>query len=539
MSDVEETAVIGISFGNTTSAISYTNREGKAECIANEEGNRSIPSALSYVGGDEYHGDQAYAQLIRNPRHTVTCFRDFLGKKFADIDPSICQHAAHPIEHDGKVAFKVPIAQSPEDENPVDKVFTVEEITTRHLAKLRDSAQDFLGKQVSGAVVTVPTDFTQAQRKVLEDAAQAAGLQVLQIIHEPVASALAYAALDAARGELPPASKNIVVCDVGANRTDVTVVAARSGLYTILSTVHDYELGGKQLDDVLVDWFSKEFTKKTKVDIVGNVRATAKMSAQCETTKKTLSASQSATVSVESVAEGLDFHSSINRIRYEMLARKVISQVCDVIEKAVGKASLETLDIDEVILAGGSSHTPKLAQSVAYLFPESTHVRAAATTTSTPLNPSELACLGAAVQASLVADIDREDIVENTQAVITSIPHLAAPLGVKAADGTFVTVLDAHTPLPSRRSVDVEVSGGAVEVYEGKPEIEVTELPKPERDPEDSEDDDDEEDEPQTEKKRVIRPATKLTEVKVSATKVSVTIQVDADSKVTVQVRSA
>lgn len=510
-------------------------QEGKAECIANEEGNRSIPSALSYVGGDEYHGDQAAAQLVRNPTNTVTCFRDFIGKTFAEVDPRSCALSAHPVEHNGEAAFKLSIATSPEDASPKEQIKTVSEITARHLIKLRDSAADFLGKTISGVVVTVPTDFSDKQRSALEKIAKDAGIQILQIIHEPVAAVLAYSALDHSSG-IEMSDKNVVVADIGATRTDITIVSVRGGLFTILATQHDYSLGGTMLDDVLVEHFGKEFQKKHKIDITGNTRALAKMKAQCEVTKKTLSASSSATVSVESLADGLDFHSSINRIRYETLGRKVFGQIADQIDAAIKKAGLENFDINEVLLVGGTSHTPKLASNISYNFPESTQIRSP-TTTSPALNPSELASLGAAVQASLIADYEEEEVVEGTQAIITSAPHLAAPIGIKQGS-EFITVLDIYTPLPSRRTVTIPYSSSKIEIYEGKLDIRVVTLPAPEPD---SEDEDDEPAEPQTEKSRHVVPGTKLAEVEAqgeAGKSIAVMVQVDVESNVTISVRS-
>lgn len=411
---------------------------------------------------------------------------------------------------------------------------SVSDVTARHLIKLRDSAADFLGKTISGVVVTVPTDFTDTQRSALEKIAKDAGIQILQIIHEPVAAVLAYSALDHASG-VEMSDKNVVVADIGATRADVSVISVRGGLFTILATQHDYSLGGTMLDDVLVEHFGKEFQKKHKIDISGNVRALAKMKAQCETTKKTLSASSSATVSVESLAEGIDFHSSINRIRYETLGRKVFAQIADLIDSGIKKAGFERFDIQEVLLVGGTAHTPKLASNISHSFPESTLIRTP-TTSSPSLNPSELSSLGAAVQASLIADYEEEEVIEGTQAIITAAPHLAAPIGIKHGE-EFITVIDVYTPLPSRRTVSVPYSPSKIEVYEGKWDVKSTTLAPPEPD---SEDEDDEPAEPQVVKSRIVVPATKIADVEVSGTAgktVQVTVQVDVESKVTVSAR--
>ncbi len=499
---------------------------------------------MSYVGGDEYHGDQAAAQLIRNPKNTITCFRDFIGKSFADIDPRSCALSAHPIEKDGKTAFTLNVAASPEDGSPKPQTMTVEEVTARHLTKLRDSAADFLGKKISGVVMTVPTDFTAMQKDALRKISNEAGVPVIQIIYEPVSAVLAYSALDLANGVDVTVNKNIVVADIGATRSDIAVISSRGGLYTILSTVHDYNIGGTLLDDTLIDHFGKEFQKKHKIDIKGNTRALARMKAQCEVTKKTLSASSSATVSVESLAEGFDFHSSINRFRYETLARKIIGQIVDLIQSAVKKADLENFDIDEIIMVGGTCHTPKLASAVSLVFPESTKVRSP-TTYVPSLNPSELSSQGAAIQASLIAEFEAEDIAENTHPVITSVPHLAHPIGLKQGS-KFVTVLDIHTPLPSRKAISIEgpeTAGDAlIEIFEGKLDVKVTQLEKQAKDEDDSDsEDEDEDDTPREERSRMHTAETKIAQIVVKGVEakkhIEVMIQVDAESKVTVQAR--
>ena len=323
--------------------------------------------------------------------------------RFADIDPTNAHHSAHAIDVDGVPHFK--IVQSA---NGQPSTVSVSEITTRHLRRLKNSASDFLGKPVTAAIITVPTDFTDSQREALTSAAAAADLQVLQIIQEPVAAALAYSA----REDLQPHDSLLVVADFGGTRSDAAVVAIRGGMYTILATAHDYELGGRDLDQVLVDHFAKEFLKKHKSDPRENTRGLAKLKLESEIVKRTLSISTSASIGVDSLADGFDFHSTINRMRYELLAKKVFDQMVSLVETVVAKADLDLLDINEVILSGGSSHTPKIAQRIRAIFPETTVIHAPAIET-TALNPSELAAVGAAIQSLLVGEYDAEDIAQS------------------------------------------------------------------------------------------------------------------------------
>ncbi|KAF3907860.1 hypothetical protein ABW20_dc0105706 [Dactylellina cionopaga] len=556
MSDPEEPqqkTVIGIAFGNSNSSIAFTGIDGKAEVIANEEGDRQIPSALSYIGDEEYHGTQAKSHLIRNPRNTIAYFRDYLGKSFADIDPTNAHASAHPIQHETGVAFSVE-----EKSGSEPSTLTVTEITTRHIRRLRESAVDFLGKPVDGCVITVPTDFSESQRKLLSEASKACGLEVLQIIQEPVAALLSYAAREDASH---PADKTILVLDVGGTRTDAAVIASRGGMFTLLATQHDYELGGRHFDDVLVDHFSKEFIKKHKTDPRTNERSLAKLRLEAENTKKTLSLSTSSTISIESLADGFDFHSLVNRIRYDLLAKKLIDQVVGVVETVVKKAQMDLTDINEVILAGGTSHTPKLAARIQQLFPPTTIVQSPATN-ATALNPSELCARGAAIQASLIAEFEAEDIEQSTHPAVTVTPHLTKPLGVvvtspagdagKAQDKVYV-FLEAETAVPARRTatfVGTKTGGDVViRVVEVKKEnVDVT-PPKVVKekvngtgDDDDEDDDDDDDDE---EEEKVIKRVTDVERVVAEALlkdvkkgqKVEVMLNVAGDLTLTVTAR--
>ncbi|KAE8147541.1 heat shock protein 70 family [Aspergillus avenaceus] len=528
-----ERFAIGISFGNTSSSIARLNPEGKAEVIANEEGDRQIPSVLSYIDGEEYHGTQAKAQLVRNSKNTVAYFRDYLGKDFKSIDPTPCHNSAHPQPSDSTVAFSVVDTTS---ETP--STVTVSEVATRHLRRLKQSASDYLGKDVNAAVITVPTDFSDAQREALTASAKAAGLEVLQLIHEPVAAALAYDA----RPEATVADKLIVVADLGGTRSDAAVIACRGGMYTILATAHDYELGGATLDQIVIDHFAKEFVKKHKTDPRENARGLAKLKLEGEAARKTLSLGTNASLSIESLADGIDFSSTINRTRYELLSNKVFAQFTSLIEQVVKKAELDVLDIDEVIFSGGASHTPKIAQMARNIFSEKTKVLAPSTLTGA-LNPSELAPRGAAIQASLIQEFEQEDIEQSIHPMVTATPHLKNAIGVEFTSGEateFQSLLNTETALPARRvaQYDVPAAGGDVliRVCEGVREIKVTKPePKPKEEKAEDEDDsdfdsDDEEEEIREVVWKTEKPVAELAVKGVKAgSKVELMVHVNAD----------
>ncbi|KIW07490.1 uncharacterized protein PV09_01455 [Verruconis gallopava] len=541
---------IGISFGNSYSSIARVDPEGKAEVIANEEGDRQIPSILSYVDGEEFQGTQAKAQLIRNSKNTVAYFRDFLGQDFKSIDPTPCHQSAHPIEYNGTVAFSI---QDKEEGGPSQ--VSVSEITTRHLRRLKISASDFLGKDVNAAVITVPTNFSDAQKTALKKAAAEAGIEVLQFIGEPVAAVLAYDA----RPGASQADKVILVADLGGIRSDVAVIASRGGIYTVLATSHDFDVSGSKLDEKLMDYFAKEFLKKFKNadDPRNNDRSLAKLRLESEAVKKALSLGNSASFSVESLASGNDFTCTINRTRYEMLGRPVFEAIDRLIRHTIEKAELDPLDITDVILSGGLSHTPRIAANMNTLFNEKATIWAPSTK-SDAINPSELAARGAAVQASLIGDFDTENIEESCEPVVTVTPHLKNALGVMCiseseSHGKFQPIIEADTPTPVRRSVVVATprEGGdvLVKLVEGLRHIKIEKVEKPQtngekdEDDDDSDDDsdDDEDEEPEEKREKVWHVGKTIAELAVKGVqkgaKVEVQIDVRPDFAVTVTAR--
>lgn len=527
---------------------------------------------LSYVDGDEYYGAQAKAFLVRNPTNTIAYFRDFLGKEcghlpcssplpllccaapadkahsFKAIDPTHCHAAAHPHDSAGTVSFSV---KDKGDEDEASAV-TVGDASTCFLRRLVGSASEYLGKTVTSAVITVPTDFGSKQREALIRAAGDAGVEVLQLISDPVAAVLAYDA----RPEAAVADKIVVVADLGGTRSDVAVVASRGGMYTILATVHDYEYAGVHLDEALMDHFAKEFIKKHGTDPRSNPKSLAKLRLESEATKKALSLGTNAQFRVESLADGLDFSSTVNRIRYEMIGRKIFDGFNRLVEAAVKKAELDVLDVDEVIMCGGTSHTPRVANNLRAMFPDSTPILAPATSTAA-INPSELQARGASLQASLIQEYEAADIEQSTHPAVTTVKHISNAVGVVVgADGedVFQPIMQAETAVPARRIVHLACpkDGGdvLVKVVEGGTHIKVT---KPEPKPKDSgagaagddgssSEPDDSEDEDEAERReKVWKIGKQLAEAAVRGVKkggkVEVTINVAGDLAVTITAR--
>lgn len=415
------------------------------------------------------------------------------------------------------------------------------------MKRLAQSASDFTGKQVNSAVITVPTNFSEKQKVALTKAANDAGLEILQLISEPIASLLAYDA----RAEAKVADKIVVVADLGGTRSDVAVIASRGGMYTILATAHDYEFAGVHLDKVLQDHFAKEFIKWNTTDPREQPRSLAKLKLEAEAAKKALSIGTNANFSVESLAEGIDFASTINRLRYETIARKVFDGFNRLIEGVVKKAGLDVLEIDEVILSGGTSHTPKIASNMAAIFPEITTILAPSTT-PTAINPSELQARGAALQASLIQEYEKEDIEQSTHPAVTTVKHLTNAIGVLAISGDtdkgiFTPIIAAETAVPARRTIHIATpkEGGDVliKIVEGGSHIKVTK-PEPKaktngkKDEDDDSDLDDSDEELEDVREKVWKVGNVLAEAAIKGVKkggkVEIMINVAGDLAVTV-----
>lgn len=403
---------------------------------------------------------------------------------------------------------------------------------------------------MTSAVITVPTNFNDKQREALIKAANDADIEVLQLISDPVAAMLAYDA----RPEAVVEDKIVVVADLGGTRSDVAVVASRGGMYTILATAHDYEFAGVQLDQVLMDHFAKEFIKKHSTDPRSNAKGLAKLRQEAEATKKALSIGANAQFSVESLADGIDFSSTINRLRYEMVGRKIFDGFSRLVEGVIKKAELDVLDVDEVIMCGGTSHTPRIANNLRSIFPESTKILAPATST-TAINPSEAQARGAALQASLIQEYEANDIEQSTHPAVTTVKHISHAIGVvtTSPDGedVFTPIMQAETAAPARRTVHIAApkNGGDVliKVVEGGNHIKVTK-PEPKAKPaqngdKDSDDDSDfdSEDEDEEKREKVWKLGKQLAEAALKSVKkggkVEVTINVLADLSVTVTAR--
>ena len=571
----DEGAVIGINLGNTYGSIACINQHGRADVIANENGERQIATRISFNGDQVYTGNEATPQLVRNAQNTIDGFVNLVGRKYSELQPEeLKRKSAQVIDVNDTPSFRVEI-------DGKETVLSAHDVLVRFIGVLYGAAKDFLsGVPIAGAVLSVPIWWADAQIKALETAAADAGLQVLQVIPVAASTLVAYGLTQpGARGELPShpdgdqgkpyapektLDRNVVVVDFGGSSLDVTVVACRAGLYSVLAYVHDKTIGGRSLDDVLVEYFAKEFTKKTKVTIgEGDARAWAKLRNEAEVTKRSLSASNSAQCSVESLAEGLDFSGSVNRTRFNLLAGSVYQRASANVTEAIKQAKLDACQIDEVLLAGGSARLPGLVDQLSFLFAEDsdTHITGS-------IDSDQVIARGNAVYAHTIVHVPKDaeerkfiETLANTRREnidALSVPATARPVGLvldapqgadaervekQLVDGQlFVPLVDANTPVPARRALRFPVAEGAastlLRIAEATPEVRVDTI-QPE--PLDEDDEDDEPLEPEEVKTAYYKPdAQRLVELVVptsGAKTVTVELVVRSGGQITVEAK--
>lgn len=459
------TPIIGIAFGNTSSSIAYINLKNDVEVIPNPDGERVIPSALSYVNDDEYHGGQALQQLIRNPQNTCVNFRDFIGLTFDQCNVSRLSLGAPLVDlGDGVPGFIVKRGNGKEEK------LSISEVISRHLKNLKRAAEDYIGTSISSAVISIPTNFTQTQKEALKQSASNIGLNIVQYINEPSAALLSHIEAFSIDKDA-----NVVVADFGGVRSDAAVISVRNGIFTLLATKHDNELGGSNLDSELVEFFAKDFEKKHKLNPRNDSRAMTKLRLSSQLTKKTLSNVTTATISIDSLSNGIDYHSSINRMRYELVGSKVFSNFSGFIHSVIKKADLDPLDIDFVLLVGGVSFTPKLLSVMKLIFPDTVEILDPQNK-NCGNNPDELIASGAAIQGQLLSSYDADELNQALQPIVINIPHLSKPIGVRDSNGNFVPILLAYSSYPLKKSLLLKDARGdfLIDVYEGDHHIKET-----------------------------------------------------------------
>lgn len=440
---------IGIDLGTTYSCVAVWQND-HVEIIANDQGNRTMPSYVSFTQDERLIGEAAKSMVASNPTNTVFDAKRLIGQNFNDekVQADMKHFTYNVIDKDGKPFIEVEFKGE-------KKVFAPEEISSMVLTKMKEIAEAYLGETVENAVITVPAYFNDSQRQATKDAGAIAGLNVLRIINEPTAAAIAYG-LD----KKSQVEKNILIFDIGGGTFDVSILTIEESIFEVKATAGDTHLGGEDFDTHLVEHFMEEFKRKHKKDISENKRSLRRLRTACESAKRTLSSSTVASIEIDSLFEGIDFNTSITRAKFESLCDSLFKATMAPVEQVLRDSKMSKSQIHEIVLVGGSSRIPKIQQLLSEFFGGKELCKS--------INPDECVAYGAAVQGAILTGSRDEKI---SDLLLLDVCPLS--LGLETAGGVMTKLINRNTTIPSKKSQTFSTyadnqPGVLIQVFEGE-----------------------------------------------------------------------